>query len=207
MKEMLAIGLNEAINSLLEDTTEDDKDLYRPLTEMESFLALDPVLANLSKQLDEAKAQYEALVQQLGAGDDMTKMILETIESTQSAIDTRIIELREETESGAGQMSAKIHALNEGIKAEEERAQEERFKKEQAGFKAQRERMEKVANTDKYNAMHLLAMAVWHIMFNENMDAITNTRKKYSGLFNKMKNRDKFGAAFANASHMSYAVS
>lgn len=204
LKEMIGQDLNETILSLLNDTT-DNEEIYRPLTEMESFLALDPVLASLTKQLEEVKDQYNAIVSQFGENDDMAKIAQDTVESTQSAIDTRTLELRKETETG-GQMGEMIQALNNDIAAEEEKAKEERYKKQQNGFKEQRQRMEKVMATNEYNSMHLLALMFWQMIMMEDMPWKQELKNNYTGLFNKVKNRNKFECAFEQASGWHYTA-
>ena len=64
--------------------------------ELESFLAVDPILADLYKQYLDAKQRYEELMKCNGQDDPMAEVALDVMESAESAIETRLIELRED---------------------------------------------------------------------------------------------------------------
>lgn len=66
----------------------------QPLDEFEAFMTVDPLLAMLHKQLAEARVHYNSLKQKRGASDPMTEIAADQAESAESAMQTRLIELR-----------------------------------------------------------------------------------------------------------------
>lgn len=66
----------------------------KPITELQAFIQLDPVLASLHKQFLEAKAQHAALVSANGKNDAMAEVAADMMDSAWCAMQTRFIEVR-----------------------------------------------------------------------------------------------------------------
>lgn len=67
-----------------------------PLSAQDIYITLDPDLAALNKQVQDAKARYDQVRQLYDTGDPMIEMALWQVESCQSAFDTRLIELEQD---------------------------------------------------------------------------------------------------------------
>lgn len=62
--------------------------------EISAYFRVDPLLAELVKQKEEDKAHFQKLRARYGDDDPMVAVALDMIDSTESAIQTRLIELR-----------------------------------------------------------------------------------------------------------------
>jgi len=99
-KRMEKISLKQAMNNILQQMKTADcsvankKTLPCTLTEIDAYSTMDPVLKSLRKQHFEAKAQYKELVELRCTDDPLAEMATDWMESTESAIETRMIELR-----------------------------------------------------------------------------------------------------------------
>lgn len=89
-------------------------------TEVDAFIALDPLLADLQKRYLDARAQRVQSVNEYGADSPMSDMALWSEESASSAVQTRLVELR------ANQTTAQGAQDLMSAHAEEERAKEQR---------------------------------------------------------------------------------
>lgn len=99
------------------------------LDEAQMWLSVDPLLASLHKQLCDAEEHLTALKRQRGPRDPMTEIASDMADSAKCAVDTRILELREDDEAKA-RMQAVIrshHANRERALAAEEHAKSARF--------------------------------------------------------------------------------
>ncbi len=67
-----------------------------PWTEIKAYIGLDPVLGDLHKQYLDARAQHKKLLSENGKNDAMTEIALDVRASSVSAIETRVIELRQD---------------------------------------------------------------------------------------------------------------
>jgi hypothetical protein len=66
------------------------------LSEAEAYAHFDPVLASLLKQYRDAQAHYETLLRKNGAHDAMAEVAADMADSYDSAVETRILELRQQ---------------------------------------------------------------------------------------------------------------
>lgn len=69
-----------------------------PETEIDVYLSVDPLLADLFKAMETAKKQYNNLKKKNGLYEPMTEVARDMADSTQSAFDTRLLELRADRE-------------------------------------------------------------------------------------------------------------
>lgn len=69
-----------------------------PLSELEAFIRLDPVLADLNKQFLDAKSNHQKAAQKHGCRDCLTEIAGEREDSAWCAMQTRYIELRRQRE-------------------------------------------------------------------------------------------------------------
>jgi hypothetical protein len=92
-------------------------------TEMDAFMAIDPLLADLNKRYLDAKAQHVQSISEYGADSPMTDMASWSEQSASCAVQTRLLELRshQKTSQGAQELLMR-HAEKE--RAEEQRARE-----------------------------------------------------------------------------------
>ena len=67
-----------------------------PWTEIKAYIGLDPVLGDLHKQYLDARAQHKKLLTENGKDDAMTEIAFDVRASAVSAIDTRVLELRQD---------------------------------------------------------------------------------------------------------------
>lgn len=65
-------------------------------TELDAFVALDPLLASMQKQYRDAKAQRLQTIQEFGADDPMTEMAVWAEDSAWCAMQTRYMEVRDD---------------------------------------------------------------------------------------------------------------
>lgn len=70
----------------------------RELSEQEAYMRLDSLLARLHKDHENAAAYHDKLVRDLGADDPMTAVSEDMAESALSAFETRLIELKSDTD-------------------------------------------------------------------------------------------------------------
>jgi hypothetical protein len=88
--------------------------------EIRAWIAVDPLLAHLHKQLVDAKAAHARLAARHGKKDAMTDVANDVVDSAQCAVDTRLIELRcdeEKKGSIAAMISAEQDAEEVGLVA------------------------------------------------------------------------------------------
>lgn len=65
-----------------------------PTDEREALIGLDPLLASMDKQFQDARAHYHEIVKAFGMDDPMSIVARDMMDSTESALETRLIELR-----------------------------------------------------------------------------------------------------------------
>jgi hypothetical protein len=90
----IAGGNPDAIKSQLNKAAPASK----KMDELEAFIAIDPLLANLNKDYLEAKNHHKALIAQFGANDPMVEVALDMEDSAWCAMQTRYLELRDQRE-------------------------------------------------------------------------------------------------------------
>lgn len=69
------------------------------MDEVQMWLSVDPLLAELHKQYLDARAHHAKIQARHGDGDPMTDIAADMKDSAQCAVDTRIIELRQDAEA------------------------------------------------------------------------------------------------------------
>lgn len=95
-------------------------------TELDAYLSLDPLLADLHKRYLNAKVQNLQSAREYGADSPMSEMALWNEESSFSAVQTRLMELRSHKTSSDGAASLLLQ------KQEEERAKEQRAREKES---------------------------------------------------------------------------
>ena len=65
-----------------------------PKTEIGAFISIDPLLASLYKQNQNAISKHNKLITENGDDDPMAMVAADMVDSTQSAFDTRMIEVK-----------------------------------------------------------------------------------------------------------------
>jgi hypothetical protein len=143
-----------------------NKKISRPLTELDAYSIVDPVLNKLRKRYLEAKTQFEDLVELRGADDPMSEAAKDWKESEESAIETRLIELRRKN---AVRVQASL--LLKMAKEEAEEANKKAslaYKKKMEDFNSDvksKEKLLKMAEEGAFNIailMMLLGMVIEH---------------------------------------------
>ena len=66
------------------------------LTELDAFVLMDPLLADLQKDFLDTKARYEELIRKNGQDDPMAQVAADMQDSAWCAMQTRYLELREQ---------------------------------------------------------------------------------------------------------------
>lgn len=99
-----------------------------PLGEMQAFLQLDPLLADLHKRYLDAKSTRLQTQKEYGSGDGMTDMAAMMEDSAWCAMQTRYMELR-----GNRHLMAKAHNLMDESRREEE--EQDRVEKQKEALK------------------------------------------------------------------------
>ncbi len=102
---------------------------HQVLGELEAFLMLDPLLADLHKQFLDAKHNRQQAAKEYGKGDGMTDMAAILEDSAWCAMQTRYMEIR----SNRRQMANAQKLINDSI-AEEKRL--EKIEREKEALKA-----------------------------------------------------------------------
>lgn len=105
------------------------------------WTAVDPVLADLQKHLADARANMQSLQKNHGSKDPMAEVAKDIAESAASAVETRLIELRQSAEKKADLKALIIKEMDEKFFAEreEERIYSKRFWAEFARPRGRRE--------------------------------------------------------------------
>lgn len=69
------------------------------VSELDAYMGIDPLLADLNRQYTEARYNRDKLVQEFGADDPMTEIAGDIMDSALCARETRLIELKERQEN------------------------------------------------------------------------------------------------------------
>lgn len=110
---MKTLSLQEVMNSIVAHEIVLPKPVIAPVeNELEAFIALDPLLANLSKDYKTARSQRKDLQTMFGKDDPMVDVALDMEDSAWCAMQARYLELRKETET-MRQAQALIRSLEE----------------------------------------------------------------------------------------------
>lgn len=106
--------------------------------ELRFWLAVDPLLSHLYKQMIDAKGHHKNLKSLRGAEDPMTDVAADIYDSSICAFKTRLLELRhnEEAKAAVLAMAKKAHDEHEDALTAEVQARSERFWKEFSRRKA-----------------------------------------------------------------------
>ncbi len=91
------------------------------------YIQIDPVLAQLYKQYCDTKDRLGQLLANVGANDPMTEIAWDMHDSLRSAIDTRLVELKDNKET-----NGKLAALKNEEALAQERAEREARKQQSA---------------------------------------------------------------------------
>lgn len=97
---------------------------YKPMDEIQAFMHLDPLLADLNKQYLDAKSSRLQAEREYGRGDGMTDMAAMMEDSAWCAMQTRYMELR----ANRGLMSQARDLMDKDRLEEEERTRKEKEK-------------------------------------------------------------------------------
>ncbi|MCI5059686.1 MAG: hypothetical protein MRY79_01295 [Alphaproteobacteria bacterium] len=113
-------------------TSQQKKSRKGRLSELEAFISLDPVLANLNRQYLEAKAQRCELVALNGKEDAMVEVALDMEDSAWCAMETRLLELRRN-----GELMRRVQSMLRRSRQKENEQIEETLR---AGLEKQRQK-------------------------------------------------------------------
>jgi len=105
-----------AINAAVSARRRDPRDAQE-----EAFLIIDPLFSDLHKQHSEAANNHKRLVRRHGQNDPMTRVAEDISDSTKSALETRLLELREDEE-----ICAQAALIMKKREAEEDKMEVER---------------------------------------------------------------------------------
>ncbi|HPF78182.1 MAG TPA: hypothetical protein PLF01_02720 [Alphaproteobacteria bacterium] len=124
-------SLNQIMNDMVArlDVLRPDDPSQRspqPLSELEAFMQMDTLLANLNKQYLEAKQQRKELVALNGADDAMAEVAMDMEDSAWCAMQTRYLELRQEREL-MEKAQRLMREAEEAVEAEIKRDKEKEF--------------------------------------------------------------------------------
>ena len=113
--------LDEADQNKEEATACEPKaELTAGAEDLRLWMAVDPVLAELQKHLADARATMRSLQKQHGSKDPMAEVAGDVADSAASAVETRLIELRQCAEKKAALKALIIRELDEKFFAERE---------------------------------------------------------------------------------------
>lgn len=91
------VPLQDVMNSMARHVEGLSGGRAMPRSEIEAYAVFDPVLAQLLKQYREAQERHDAVLRRNGPDDAMVAVAADMIESGESAVETRLIELRADT--------------------------------------------------------------------------------------------------------------
>lgn len=128
----------------------------QPLSELDAFVQIDPLLGNLQKDYLEAKSQRIDLVALYGNDDAMAEVIMDMEDSAWCAMQTRYLELREERElmEKAQRMMRRAEE-----KIEDEKEREKIFEAKQFSFFL--ETLERIKEMNKPSNILEIALLFW----------------------------------------------
>jgi hypothetical protein len=115
-----------ASSSPLSPTKKKKRAPLEPLGEMEAFMQLDPLLADLQRQYIDAKLQRQELCKAHGDKDPMSEIAMDMEDSAWCAAQTRYIELRQIRDMMA-KVQRLMHERDEEIALEKRKEQEKDF--------------------------------------------------------------------------------
>jgi len=119
MKDMLSsadFAEELSVDQVIDNSIEGSEDeIYRPMTEIEAFCQIDSLCAELYKRLEEAKDQLEKIIKEHGEHSPMAEIAREMLDSAETSLEVRLIELRDDEESSgeAGAISARVNQVIE----------------------------------------------------------------------------------------------
>lgn len=134
--------------------------VLREVSRIEVLIAVDPLLASLHKEFCDVKGRHNKLLETNGPDDAMVEVSADVVDSAQSALDTRILELEEEA---AGEGDEAI-ALRRHIRREKARAELE------LSQKIHKEKKEREKENDAF-----FWMMVWTWITQQTLAAARNT--------------------------------
>jgi hypothetical protein len=146
---------------------------YEGLSEIEAFMTIDPLLADLNKHYLDAKANRIKAVKDFGAGDGMTEMAILYEDSAWCAVQTRYMELRTERQ----------------LMAQAQQMMEEKRREEASEEKAERKRkaLQMFEDMQIYARMHEKApkdFSLWwwaaFALFGPRVDFFRNHHPSYA---------------------------
>ena len=147
--------LNDAANLVASGAVTLQKAPLKPMSELEAFASLDPLLSSLRKDYLDTKSQRAQALREYGAGDAMVEMAEWAEDSAWCAMQTRYMELRADRPMMIQAQSLMQESL------EDYRAQESREKQKEAIKTAQQlllfQKMREVQD-DKKSSLWLLML-------------------------------------------------
>jgi len=123
MKEMLnsaEFAEHLSVDQVIDKAVEGEEDeIYRPMTEIEAFCQIDSLCADLFLRLEEAKSQLLQIIKDHGEDSPMAEIARDMVESAETSLEVRLIELRDDEES-SGEAGAIAIRVNQAIEEEKE---------------------------------------------------------------------------------------
>lgn len=113
MREMLQ--RLECVHAEDNPQSPEERAVENPLSEMETHMASDPILANLHKDYLDAKQYHEMSVTRFGTDDPMVEAAGDMRDSADSAMSTRLIELQAKVQIENGRKKYMTHEIAGGV--------------------------------------------------------------------------------------------
>ena len=133
-RSMSSVELQKFIKNLSVDIESYEEDhtycrISNPTKELEAYIGLDTVIAELYRHYIDAKHRVNSLNNTKGKTDPLTLVAIDALESAECTLQTRLIELRRDRSLRAivtKRMTEARHALEE-LKAERKKKKEEEY--------------------------------------------------------------------------------
>lgn len=123
------------------------------IAEIQVYRTIDPLLSDLCKEYEDIKEQHKTLLKLNGKDDPMCEIAADMLESACSAVDTRMIELKEDKKIVA-RAALRRQKMLEEEKLAEEQAKQARLKRQTEFWqKNKREQKTEAEKTDPAEVM------------------------------------------------------
>ncbi len=112
-------GIEDKFDFIDNITKQEEEELYRPITEIEAFCSIDSLCSELYAQLEQAKENLSKIIREHGCDSAMAEIAKDMVESAETSLEVRLIELRED-ETSSGEAGDLIFRVNREIEKDKE---------------------------------------------------------------------------------------
>ncbi len=112
-------GVEDKLDFIDNITPQEEEELYRPITEIEAFCSIDVLCSELYNQLEQAKENLSKIIEEHGCDSPMAEIAKDMVESAETSLEVRLIELRED-ETSSGEAGDLIFRVNKEIEKDKE---------------------------------------------------------------------------------------